>query len=114
MIVDEEVSDFLSHHGVKGQKWGIRNRREKKAHILQKVGRGEGTKREKFAATMNLSAYDIIRRGGIEKASAYRGEKLANRLERIKKGEASVKDKLQHYGETNIIDLMPAKKRRLE
>lgn len=30
MTTREEVDDFLEHHGVKGQKWGIRNPKTKK------------------------------------------------------------------------------------
>lgn len=26
MFVDEDISDFLSHHGIKGQRWGVRNK----------------------------------------------------------------------------------------
>ena len=43
MIIDEEVylayeaEDFLGHHGVKGQKWGIRN---KAVTVGKTIGRG--------------------------------------------------------------------------
>lgn len=46
MTTQEEVDDFLEHHGVKGQKWGIRNKRNKaltnaeKAARVRKVHRG--------------------------------------------------------------------------
>lgn len=26
-VSEEEIDDFLEHHGVKGQKWGVRNKR---------------------------------------------------------------------------------------
>jgi hypothetical protein len=43
MLIDEEVylayeaEDFLDHHGVKGQKWGIRN---KASRAVKATGRG--------------------------------------------------------------------------
>lgn len=65
MIIDERdnVKDFLEHHGVKGQKWGIRNtgrtvkRRAKKAAAFigrHKEGIGTVAAGSAFAATVLL------------------------------------------------------------
>lgn len=40
MIVDEEVQSFLEHHGVKGQKWGVRNKFNKTKSFIKKHKKG--------------------------------------------------------------------------
>jgi hypothetical protein len=40
MMIDEEVYDSLEHHGVKGQKWGIRHPKAKKGLKIAGVAGG--------------------------------------------------------------------------
>lgn len=57
MNLDEQIDAFLEHHGVKGQKWGVRNKitsfnvrrgRQKQLHRerLQRVKEGTATKQD--------------------------------------------------------------------
>jgi hypothetical protein len=39
VITEEDINDFLEHHGVKGQKWGIRNAK-RAGQGAKAVGRG--------------------------------------------------------------------------
>lgn len=45
----KNVDEFLEHHGVKGQKWGVRRTREKQLHLdrLQRVKNGAATSQDK-------------------------------------------------------------------
>jgi hypothetical protein len=42
VYIDHEVEDFLDHHGVKGQKWGIRNDIKKVSSGIKKASKFVG------------------------------------------------------------------------
>jgi len=100
--------DWLEHHGVKGQQWGVR--RQRRAGMLKKVGQGKGTRSEKIRAGMQVSALDLVRGKGFKGAARVRGERQVARNDRMKKGEASIKDRMAYIGGTRAQDILPTGK----
>lgn len=107
-LTDDEIDMyFLDHTGVKGMKWGVR--RNKRAETLNRVGRGEGSGKDKVKAALNVNAIDLIKGRGLQGAAARRGARVTARNDRVQKGEGSVKDMLVYYGSTRYQDLLPSK-----
>lgn len=100
--------DWLEHHGVKGQKWGVR--RQRRANLLNKVGAGKGTPTEKLRAAAQVSVLDVARGRGFKGAARVRGARQTARNDRIKKGEGTVRDGLAYYGGTRFQDILPTGK----
>jgi len=66
MIIEEDVHEFLEHHGVKGQKWGVRKDRH-----TQKVERQQARiDRLKRIATGTKRPGDFYKSGGATKGYA--------------------------------------------
>lgn len=49
-MIDDEVYDFLEHHGVKGQRWGIRKeqRNQMRFDRLMRVASGTATRQDRL------------------------------------------------------------------
>ncbi len=95
MIVDEKA--YLEHYGKKGMQWGKRNQR--RLDTAKRVASGVATKGEKRAFYLTDTSRSSVKRNkGIEGAAASRARELQGRKDRIKKGEATVRDLLALKG----------------
>lgn len=94
---------YLEHFGIKGQKWGIRN--QKRLNRAKRVAKGKASKKEVASFLLTDTSSTSVRRNkGIKGAAASRVRELQNRKDRIKKGEATVKDFLAlHEGDRLVI-----------
>lgn len=99
---DQQIDEFLEHHGVKGQKWGIRN--QQRLDRVARVARGTATRGERtsFALT-ETSAVSLLRNRGIQGAAIARERELRARKKRILAGKASVLDFLALHGGDKLI-----------
>jgi hypothetical protein len=34
MTIEEEVEDFLEHHGIRGMRWGVRNKKKRPQNLV--------------------------------------------------------------------------------
>ena len=98
LMGDEKPSlEELSHHGIKGMKWGVR--REGRLELNRRVASGSGSKIDKLrVAATQVSADSVRRSGGLEKAAANKVKELEDRKARIERGQASVGDYLALHG----------------
>jgi len=107
---DQEVYDFLEHFGVKGMQWGVR--RDNRVESLAKIGRGEGSLKDKTKAILGpngVTVGSIIKNKGLKEAAQKRADKLTERNYKVRSGEASVKQTLAYYGGTRFTDLIPTR-----
>ncbi len=107
-FLNEKGEDWLEHHGVKGQQWGVR--RNRRANSLAEVGSGKGTTTQKLRALATMTPLDILRGRGLKTAARIRSTRQLARNERVKEGEASVKDKIAFYGGSRYQDIFPTGK----
>lgn len=105
MIITEE--DYLEHYGVKGMKWGVR--RQRRIDVLRRAGAKDSTISTRVRAATNLGVIDLAKGRGIRGGAARKATRLTDRRARIKAGEASVMDKLKHYGSYGSIDAIPVR-----
>jgi hypothetical protein len=95
MIVEEAT--YLEHFGKKGMKWGKRN--QSRLERANRVASGKASKGEKAAFYLTDTSRSSVKRNkGLEGAAASRVRELQGRKDRIKKGEATVKDFLALKG----------------
>lgn len=97
-----EVEEFLEHHGVKGQQWGVRN--EIRLQTARKVASGKGTTGEKASVLAKQSAISLIRGHGFQGAAKNDAIRLAARKKRIKTGQAKVSDILAIHGGDSLFN----------
>lgn len=109
----EEI--VLEHHGVKGQRWGVRKaystRLAGMAARDRRVATGTGSGRDKLATALTTSNYAVVRRGGLKNAAAFRADKREAHAKRLANGEATTLDVLKLAGGVRISDLARANKR---
>ncbi len=104
MVGQEKPSldDIIEHHGVKGQKWGVR--RELRTAALERVGAGQGSTRDKLTAVNNSSGLSLARNHGLQGSAA---NAAANRRAvdaRVARGEGSVNDFLKQHGGDRLFN----------
>jgi hypothetical protein len=92
-FVDYEVQDFIDHHGVKGQKWGIRQQ-----HQLNKASRKRERQRHAKQVQSARDRYDTSARSNYKKAKAQ------YKIDKRTKGRASAMRTLQKTKDKNIAD----------
>ena len=68
-----EIDSYFEHHGVKGQKWGIRNAKQRRIARQQKiidsdkrVAKGTGSALDKTRAALQISGLDVARGKGLQ------------------------------------------------
>jgi DNA-binding transcriptional regulator WhiA len=105
----------LEHHGVKGQKWGVRNgkpnlaqrsylRKQKDAVTLyRRAAKPNSSKTDRLFAALNMNLSDMKK--GIRAGAKEKIKKTNEHIARIERGEASLRDVMQMYGKTTAIDL---------
>jgi hypothetical protein len=114
MIITKEVyldtitNNFLEHFGVKGQKWGIRNKRRTNLHI--KVGQGKGTPTEKLRSAYDLGPIDVIKGRGFKGGAARKGARQRTAAENIAKGQPTVRNILTRAASVRQQDILPTSK----
>lgn len=87
----EEIDAYLEHYGVKGMKWGTRQ--QTRLNASKRVAAGKARDGDKAIVLGKQSTISIIRSGGnIKKMAARDAMKLEASKERIKSGEATVRD----------------------
>lgn len=100
----------LTHHGVKGMRWGVRKayaaRVSKVAEAHKRVGSGQGSLIEKYHIHKQTTPLEAIVRGGYGKAATKRGENWQAHADRLDKGEAHVHDYLTMVGNLNMGDII--------
>lgn len=82
MIIDEDVDDFLAHFGVKGMRWGVRNRHPER-HLSTTQGAvsvvgGYATFKGAAWALSRLEASPLLILGGGLAAGVAGGKFVAN------------------------------------
>jgi hypothetical protein len=106
---DQEIDTyFLQHFGKKGMKWGVR--RQRRTNALLNVAKGKGTKSEKVRAALTVNAYDLVRGRGLKGAAKIKGEAQRASQNRIKSGNAKVRDRIRQVGGTKYQDIFPTGK----
>lgn len=123
-ILPEDVQ-WLAHHGVKGQKWGVRraekraakgpnrlgNRNNKRAQRnidrVARVASGKGSATDKArAALFDVPLADIIAEGGSIRGGAANKLDRAQRVQaKIDRGKANATDILNRIGGVDIREL---------
>ena len=116
MIADAEINEFLEHHGVKGQKWGVRNirkrhrakvlkRQQGNVDILRRVASGKGSKLDKLAVDLSTPTYRLALNGGSVGAAKITLDKLEMNQKRIKAGEAKTLAFMAKLGGVRVREL---------
>lgn len=103
---DTLFEDFLAHHGVKGQKWGVRR-------VLDKVASSLGYERKKTStdgsksedAPRKLSSNNANRRASTRNLTDAQLQKLINRI-RLENDYANLTKRQKSKGAQFIEDIM--------
>jgi len=90
MIIDEDVSDFLEHYGVKGQKWGVRNARKGrvKTSKKKKLSPDQKAALQAVALVGGSLAAGILARAGAKKLGLVKPREYGPKIDYDKIGNA--------------------------
>ena len=98
------MTGTLAHYGKKGMKWGVRKgyveRQRATGEALVRAGTGQGTKAQRIG-----TRYATSRLAYSNKALEKAGHKKIDHAQRLQSGHATIRDKLQFYGTTNMLDI---------
>lgn len=110
-----EIKDFLEHHGVKGQRWGVRHAPQRLSKFdeqnvgrlsrAKRVAKGTGSVGDKASVLARQSTISLIRGGGLQGAAANDVSQLEARRKRIKQGKATVLDILAIHGGSTLFNV---------
>lgn len=53
-LSDEMIDEFFAHYGVKGQKWGVRRRAQKRAERRERFKSGKATRKDKLIVDLDF------------------------------------------------------------
>lgn len=100
------AKDVLEHYGTKGMKWGVR--KEAALQRNTRLATGTASRREKLGYKLSVSGLDlyVAKKGGFSSVAQMRMTALQQQKDRINRGEATVRDKLDRQLNTPIIDLI--------
>lgn len=105
-----DTGDFLEHYGVKGMKWG---KRKGGSTTADRVLDYKKNKASNTSVARSLSSFDgvtgkdlIKAKGNLKAAVADRNSKNVARIERVQKGEGSVRDMMRTLGSVSIADVV--------
>lgn len=107
-FVDYEVQEFIDHHGVKGQKWGIRNKRRTENFI--QVGKGKGSPTQYARAAYNLGPIDLIKGRGVKGGSRRKGARQRKASNNFANGKATTRNLLTRLAAVRQQDIIPTSK----
>jgi hypothetical protein len=100
----------LVHHGVKGQRWGVRraylNRVSRTAARNRRVGEGSGSAKDKFQTHLTTSNYRLSKSRSYKKAALDRATSAEDHVRRIENGQTTVRDVLRYTGGVRITDIV--------
>lgn len=109
------TEEFLEHHGVKGQRWGIRKAPQRLSRFdeqnigrlsrAKRVAKGTGSAGDKSKTLARQSVVSLIRGGGLQGAAANDVHQLEARRKRIKTGKATVIDILAIHGGSQLFNI---------
>lgn len=108
-MIDIQVEDFLEHHGIMGQKWGIR--RDRRANRIANVGRGKSTVSEKIRTYGRLGPIDFVKGHGLRGGARRKGKRLLNANQKMRDGEATVRNFATWIWSTKQQDILPTSKK---
>jgi hypothetical protein len=105
----------LEHHGIKGQKWGVRNGKpnlaqrsylRKQQHAIdlyKRAAKPNSSKTDRLLAALNMDLKDM--KQGIRVGAKEKIQKVKEHRERIERGEATLKDVMRMYMATSPLEL---------
>jgi hypothetical protein len=108
MNTDQAVDEFLEHHGVRGQKWGVRKLR--RTQNFQQVGAGKGTTSQKFRAGYNTGPIDLVKGRGFRGGAARKGARQANANQLVNSGHRTTRATLTRLAGMRYQDVIPTNK----
>jgi hypothetical protein len=101
--------DDLTHHGVKGMRWGVRKARTGQLNVRaarnERVASGKSSLLDKTVTLGGSSAVRLVASGGLKNEAARRAANKRAQIERLSIGKAKVSDILKAYGTTNVLEL---------
>ena len=114
MLIDEEVylvyeeEDFFEHHGIKGQKWGIRKQR--RMENLRRVGQGDASTTQKLRAAYDTGPIDLVKGRGFKGGAARRSARQKKAFDNIGTGKTTARNILTRVAAHRVQDLIPTSK----
>lgn len=106
MIIDEEA--YLEHHGVKGQKWGVRNNKrfQKQQDRIRRVASGTGSKADKLiVGSFRVPIFRLVTGKGLRGGAQKQLEAQEKRKKKIQAGHKKVEDLILRSQGVNVRDI---------
>ncbi len=96
---------YITHHGVKGMKWG--HHKQKELDSLNRIAAGRGKVLETLRFKGNLSLIELAaNKGDYKLIAAGRAAILEAQKNRIESGNATAADRMDRALNTPVIDLI--------
>lgn len=100
---DAAIDQYFEHHGVKGQKWGVR--KQQRLERTQRVAEGTGSFTDKRKVLGNQSAIGLIRGKGLKGAAKNQTIALEALKKRTLEGNATTRDMLNNIGGVQLFSV---------